>query len=419
MTEPTFRAIVQRGLFSAFLLLLILCRPGQAQTASIDAFFGCSDVVVYGRVDVAQLTDAGVLYQIRVIRGFKGAKDGSSIMVLAQPGAKVGAGLIMFLQRSSIDVAKFVAANVPEAQRAIFHDNHMPLHVPLGNATAVIETDFPLELLKASDIAIGKEWAHVPLGSFGLPDSLIMAGRRVQSAAGSVEATGQFVWIPLASLSAYLTADAGRSLPCPPSSPTANQAPKPAPSSASPTPPITTNVTPLVGARPGSLDSLPDNVRAALVEYVRGRMGLALQGLTVDSVLLADSLVPTPNGSFRRQTPYTMIATYVDSASGVLGLPLRVGIDGSGRIVDSLNFPDMVHNPAKRNIIPPADAFAIAAKNITEGKQLPSYMEYDRGFGSLLWKFRFTNPKNDKFFRVIEVDAHSGVIVRDYLRQMQ
>lgn len=414
------------------------------QPPSIDTYFGCSDVVALVLVEGAQYSTSGTIYQARVITSFKGATENQPIYFIGHPGGKVGGGLLLFLQKSPLDVAKYVASALPDPTHNIFRDVHEPIHAGIQNGNAILECESPDWLITTADVPAGKLWVHVPIAAIGVPTSLLTNAVNQQGRPGSIAEVAQYRWIPMEEMLTYLGAAAKRNLTCPAGSglrmgeapmaqtgqgtqPQSSQQPVPqqppqgaaqqgsAPSASAQTAQASPEMTPDGAMVVHSLEALPPLIRSALVSHLYDRMGdSAIKNVAIQGILIYDSAASVARG-MKHVRAYVMKGLYVDSTTGILGLPISVGLNSGGKVVDPIQFPDMAHNPAKRKIVPAKDAFATAAKHIKEGVPLPSYMEYEPAVGSLLWKFRWSNPKNDAMYQEVDVDAHTGKYLQMFL----
>ncbi len=372
----------------------------------LERFIGCSDVVALVGVSAAELTEAGTVYSTRVLRPIKGTTPQAEVYFVGPGGGRVGSKLIVFLKRDTSTVARYLASHT--RRRSLFAGIDAPMHLPVFGTNAMIDIDVPIEVASPQDAQQGKEWGHVVLRNMEFPPELLTHVSYRPSAPGTIQELARFRWIPVEDLVTWLDSAAKTNPPCV-DTPFQPQ-------------PVIDEMPLEYGIIPGgsrvvrSLDSVPRHITAAIIAHMKSRVpDTVLRRFVFRTILAGDSAryrvdPDRPNGV----APYEANFIYSDPAAGITGMRAWVLLDWDGKIVDSLRFPDMVHNPAKRRVLSRAEADRIARAKSDGGAPLGSFIGYDPKLGSLVWHLRYGTADDQAHYREIWIDAHSGSTVAVY-----
>jgi hypothetical protein len=169
-----------------------------------------------------------------------------------------------------------------------------------------------------------------------------------------------------------------------------------------------------------SLDALPENIRSKVEDHLRARFGsefysqlVFVGGAAID---VAEFLRVNPNTKWKLHS-YELVYKYANKKSGLKEYYARIRLDSNGDVVDEIDLPDVAKYPQKANLISVDRAVEIAKSHGFKPKKMSIKIRYDEDAGSLSWVINSLAFEDIYTItrRVLKIDAHNGVILKDGL----
>jgi hypothetical protein len=168
---------------------------------------------------------------------------------------------------------------------------------------------------------------------------------------------------------------------------------------------------------PKSLDEIPDQIRRKLQAHLIERLGekyFARLAFAYGQVVDDDELKRVDPGANYQWKVFAYSLAFRISApeKGITAHFARIELDKNGDVIQDIELPPVRRLPLKQDFIPLSQAYATASQHKFDRNKLRPEIAYDRDIESIVYHLSEVIGLQPQTDRIIEIDAHSGRILR-------